>query len=146
VSRRTAYLVQRYAVDRGEGREELAPWPVHNRGWPDPSEMVPLRLFDRREQAEEHCRVLKRAAQAFLNPFALLGPYLRLDLLTSLRDEVLRDQILLLGLMPPVEEWPDWAAWWRQTASLMTEEQRDGLWALLDKARLYEVTAVELED
>jgi hypothetical protein len=40
----------------------------------------------------------------------------------------------------------DWAGWWREVAPRLTEEQLDCVWDLLDRARLYAVIAVELEE
>jgi hypothetical protein len=141
VTRRTAYLVGRRAVLVDGRSPQLCDEPnrAHGLSW------VPLRLFGERAQAEAHRLDLERTARAGLCPFALHQDVRRL---TSLGEDTFLGRIFELGLMPPLDHWyvdADWAGWWREVAPCLTEEQLHGVWDLLDRARLYAVIVLELE-
>lgn len=141
MSQRTVYVVSRRSVRQDDGSVQLCAEPNRASGlsW------VPLHLFADRAAAERCRGDLDRAARLSLCPFALDQDVRHL---TSLEEEQFQDKLLELGLMPPVDEWyvnADWVAWWNEVAPRLTEEQVHGVWDLLDRARLYQVVALELD-
>jgi len=141
-SRRVYLVGRRGLVTQLEGRWVLSPEPNRFGG----VAYVPLRLFTDRPKAEEWANGLGRAARGQLNPFDL-GYFI--TELTVLSEMELQERIVDLGLVPPDEHpglqaWSDWRGWWEATVGTMAEAQRDGVWDLLDRLRLYEVFPLDL--
>jgi hypothetical protein len=146
----TAYLLERVALDP-EGT-----FCTNNNG--DPTEgRVPLALYATRERAEARRRECEETARELVSPFAFPPPHNSLFYLTSVPYEGLREGVERLGLKPPGgrrgtragpgEFAPEaWLGWWDERVDAMTDAQREGLWALLDRLHFRAVTEVRLED
>jgi hypothetical protein len=149
----TAYLLQRPAFDP-EG-----PFCTDHIG--DLTEgVVPLGLYPTREQAEAARQRCEAEARRLVSPFAFPPPHYSLLHLTRLSYAQLKKATRRLGLDPAVrpkgtivrpqlgvtEYWPElWLRWWDERVDAMTDEQREGVWALLDRLRLCSVEEVTLE-
>ena len=109
---------------------------------------VPLEVFATREKAEARRRELEAVAHHELSPF-LFGD---LNQLSRIDEEEFSLEVDKLGLPPPQGfEWEgrafcDWSGWWDILAGDMTDDQRAGVWDLLDKLNFYTITVIELEE
>ena len=149
---RRVYLAQRRSLRSLDGGWRLCRQPNRSEG----ASYAPLRLFDVRARAEEFARGLGRIARREVNPFDFPNPYdYDFSALTSLSEIELQQRIADLGLVTPEERtldvgptgpqtWIDWSGWWRRTVGTMMQAQRDGVWDLLDRLRLYEVFPLDL--
>jgi hypothetical protein len=115
---------------------------------------IPVAALTTRAAAQRRAEELTRAARLETNPFLLEGG--ELEFLSSLEEETILDRLTGLGLPPPgvisghEYSWRnglrDWAAWYDDLASQLTDAQRDGVWDLLDLLVLYAVVPVKLEE
>jgi hypothetical protein len=112
---------------------------------------VPVAAFASRDSANALCRVLEEEARREVTPFQFEDA---LECMTSLDQETLCARLADLGLPPPsARQFPldgegkyvNWDAWWDHVAGGATDEQRAGVWALLDRIAFYEVVEAELE-
>jgi hypothetical protein len=148
-----AYLLQRPAFEPEGG--------ICTNGNGDPTEgVVPLALYATTEAAESARRSREQAARLLVSPFAFPPPHYSLFDITKLSFEQLKARVARLGLPLPVrpkgtpvrpelgvtEYWPElWLAWWEEHVDAMSDEQREGLWALLDRLKLFTVAGVKVE-
>jgi hypothetical protein len=142
----TAYLLSRPAYDTGGGG-------CRNFNG-DPTEgVVPLALFGTRQAAEaERARRVAEARQA-VGPFAFAPPHFSLDYLTARTEEDLCRAVRASGLQFPSAKarshawgWPLlWSDWWDQGVDRMSDEQREGVWSLLESLRFFDVTEVSMQ-
>jgi hypothetical protein len=146
-AKKRLYLVQRLGWNV---------WEYHGRGQCTRDEEdhgVPVRAFTDKKSADALCDQLELECRRDLNPFQFEGG--EMELLTSLDEEGFAAGLQALGLTPPTPKtFPylnsdtlvDQARWWDATCESMTDVQRAGVWALLDKLKLYRVVQTELED
>jgi len=109
---------------------------------------APVRAFNGRKQAEEFCREQERQARRELSPFQFRHDFAEEE------ERKLIAGLTELGLQPPTaQEFPssayegliEWRAWWGAVAPGLTDEQREGVWGLLEDIHFYEVVAIDWE-
>lgn len=109
---------------------------------------VPVRAFNGRQQAEAFCREQERQARRELSPFQF-----RHDFAEEEKERLIAG-LIELGLQPPTpQEFPslaykgliEWRAWWDAVAPGLTDQQREGVWDLLEDIHFYEVAAINWE-
>jgi hypothetical protein len=111
---------------------------------------VPVAAFADRESAERACRELERKGRREVGSPARFEAW-QYGIDTPGRDDP-AVRLMELGVEPPEPiESPygpyfDWLGWWDVVSPSLTEEQRDALWDLAAKVRLYEVRELELGD
>lgn len=111
---------------------------------------VPVRAFENCAAAEACAWDLDIDARRWLNPFRFGHPR---DL-TTLREGPYRAMLADLGLDMPSGGWdqfdstqqPVWAAWYEHAACLLTDDQRETVWDLLDQLRFHQVVDLELRE
>jgi hypothetical protein len=147
------YLVQRRAL-----RETDCEW------FEDPAEhpgggfqpWKTLRMLASEEAAHAFAEEVRLTIRREINPAAM---WFDLRDVTSLGIDELCLRVAELGLpLPPeswnagyrepwpVRSWNDFCDWWAACIHRMSEEQRDGVWALLDRLELVRVTPLTLHD
>jgi hypothetical protein len=112
----------------------------------------PLAVHGKANDAHAAAWELELETRAYLNPFRYEHP----SNLTSLSEPAYRAMVLQLGLELPPSGWgecvmslidlqpdPAWIAWYENAVCLISDEQREMIWDLLDQLRFY--TVVELE-
>src|SRR5262249_15267779 len=109
---------------------------------------VPVRAFVDRAKAEALRDELEREARRQTSPFH----FLLADLEGLGGAEAFCSALLELGApAPPPEVLGDelpsekWAAWWDGVSGDLTDEQREGVWALFKGHHFYEVEPAELD-
>lgn len=113
---------------------------------------VPVAMFATRKEAAARVRELeKQARREMSSPFLLLTAEV-FDSELGFTDEEFCAAIRALGLKPPKEKkvrygsCRPWAAWYDEIAETLTPDQRDGIWALFAKVKVYEIVAVPVEE
>jgi hypothetical protein len=111
---------------------------------------VPVRAFTKRAHAKACRDDLERRARRELSPFWFLWGEVS-ERIEGGRRGLLRG-LKALGVSPPPKETlktdlieQPWRDWWDSIAGTLTDEQRDGLWALLPHEGFYEVVRIELD-
>jgi hypothetical protein len=141
VARRVYYLVTRLGWG-SSGELQVTSYDGERSG------PVPVGLYKDRATAEARARAAERELQSALSPFCLSW---RLDKITGLPWQKLREGLAALGV-PDTESAPatdqldggEWSEWWARVADRLTDEQRAAVWALFDRAKLFEVSRVEV--
>ncbi len=150
VDGRTAYLLQRRALEPGG-------FCTNYNG--DPTEgVVPLALYATRGAAEADAGWREAEARRVASPFDFPGYHHNIWYVTSREFPAFREGAERLGLYPRGKkrgrwgggEWDRymphcWADLWDECVDELTDEQRDGVWGLLDRLHFYEVVEVTLD-
>jgi hypothetical protein len=111
----------------------------------------PLALFLDKAKAQARRDELERRDRAELNPFLFIGgEEYRLEDVTSLTPAEFAKrmkEIAPKSRLPRANKYDerDWFGWWESNADNLTEAQRQAVWGLLDKLRLYAVMTAEVE-
>src|SRR5262249_42055940 len=98
-----------------------------------------------------HRDELERRDRAELNPLLFFGgEAFRIEGVTSLTLEEFAGRMKEIAPgsrlpRPNKYEERDWFGWWESNADKLTDEQRQAVWGLLDKLRLYAVMTAEVE-
>jgi hypothetical protein len=113
---------------------------------------VPVAAFGTRKAATAHAQQLeKQAREEASSPFLLLNGE-TYEYRLKLTDEEMCKAIRDLGLEPPEEiqarygKYRPWPRWYDELAEKLTPAQRNGIWRLFSKLKVYEVVEVQLED
>ena len=149
----TAYLLQRRPFEPEGG--------ICTNYNGDPTEgVVALALYATKEAAEAERRRREQEAHRLVSPFDFPPPHYSLFDITKLSYQQLKARVKRLGLPLPVrpkgthvrpelgvtEYWPElWLTWWDEHVDAMIDEQREGLWGLLDRLELFSVAEVKVE-
>jgi hypothetical protein len=101
---------------------------------------VRVASFDSADEAEAYRREQEARARAVVNPFAgtLAAPIEQ----TSLPEGVLCDWLEDQGIEPPPQAKTsrrNWAKWWEKSAKKWSDDQREAIWARLDRVSFYRV-------
>jgi hypothetical protein len=139
---RRVYLVQRRALTADLHEAGLEPHTAHPNGGFVPWKA--LRLFASEAAALAFANEVRAAIRLEVNPFHYCGWDLN-----EASSHPVDDFWLLaaeLGLSLPGEYSYARYEWWYENAPKMTDAQREGVWALLDRLELVRVTPLTLHD
>ena len=110
---------------------------------------VPVGAFVTRAEASKYATELMAEARRELNPFLFVCDEL-CGIVEGGEDDLLA-ALAQLDLPEPTHEmrssvgirYIDWPRWYDDLADTLTDEERDAIWALLDRVELYRVVEVE---
>jgi hypothetical protein len=112
---------------------------------------LPLAVFADEKSAKARKSELEAHEREELNPFLFVGDEeYTLQEVSSLNakefDERLKKLFPGIALPKPSKyEERDWVGWWEQHADARSEEERQAVWALLDRLEFYRVLPTEVE-
>lgn len=132
---------------------------VHRVGWyldynggfskTDEEFTIPVRGFDTRIEAETCCRELEAKVRQEVSPFRFSDD---LNLVTRLGETEFFEQLTALNISLPTKKQSPYGEyiilsdWWENIVGTLTDEQREGVWDLLDLLTFYTVAETTLED
>jgi hypothetical protein len=111
----------------------------------------PLAVFTNKKDADARKEQLEREEREALSPFTFVGRaeyHLRGVTSLSLEQFLAKlKEIAPKARLPKTSKYDerDWNGWWEKYADTLSEEQRQGVWELLDRLELYRVMPTEVE-
>jgi hypothetical protein len=110
---------------------------------------VPVGLFTDHALAEARAQLAEQELRRSMSPFTIAH---HLSLVTSLDDRNLRKRLRALGI-PDTENCPERNGlkgteledWWDRIADGLSDAQRDAVWELFDRLKVFEVRPIEVD-